>query len=131
MKNILLYQEKAYQNPILVTFKGVCTGINPTIGIEKFFKYHSKIRMRTIDVALSADLNDCALPTKFTLSYFSLYTEYLPLLTSIFLTDSSLFTLILINFSNLFIPIIFSRIVRLSLFINENNFTTILLSLSI
>ena len=30
----------------------------PTIGIEKFFKYHSEIRMRTIDVALSADLND-------------------------------------------------------------------------
>ena len=30
----------------------------PTIGIEKFFEYHSKIRMSTIDVALSADLND-------------------------------------------------------------------------
>ena len=30
----------------------------PTIGIEKFFQYHSEIRMRTIDVALSADLND-------------------------------------------------------------------------
>ena len=29
-----------------------------TIGIEKFFEYHSEIRMRTIDVALSADLND-------------------------------------------------------------------------
>ena len=30
----------------------------PTIGIEKFFEYHSEICMRTIDVALSADLND-------------------------------------------------------------------------
>ena len=29
-----------------------------TIGIEKFFEYHSEIRMRTIDVALWADLND-------------------------------------------------------------------------
>ena len=32
----------------------------PTIGTEKFFEYHSEIRMRTIDVALSADLNDRA-----------------------------------------------------------------------
>ena len=30
----------------------------PTIGIKIFFKYYSEIGMRTIDVALSADLND-------------------------------------------------------------------------
>ena len=30
----------------------------PTIGIKTFFKYYSEIRMRTIDIALSADLND-------------------------------------------------------------------------
>ena len=30
----------------------------PTISIEKFLEYHSEIRMHTINVALSADLND-------------------------------------------------------------------------
>ena len=32
----------------------------PTIGIKTFFEYYSKMRMRTIDIALSADLNDRA-----------------------------------------------------------------------
>ena len=32
----------------------------PAIGIKTFFEYYSEIRMRTIDVALSADMNDRA-----------------------------------------------------------------------
>ena len=31
----------------------------PTIGIKTFFECYSEIRVRTIDVALSANLNDC------------------------------------------------------------------------
>ena len=59
-KYIALLRERIL-NSILAVFKGVCAGINlsiSTIAIEKFFEYHSEIRMRTIDVILSADLND-------------------------------------------------------------------------
>ena len=56
--NILHYWKKAYWNFILTAFEGVCTGINPEIGILKFFKYDFEIRVRTIDIALSVDLND-------------------------------------------------------------------------
>ena len=52
VRNIMLHREKAYQNSILATFKGVCADINPDNRYRKIPRISFGIRMRTIDVAL-------------------------------------------------------------------------------
>ena len=53
--------EKRHIKSLLYQFLMECVQVStPTIGIKTFFQCYSEIRMRTIDVALSAHMNDRA-----------------------------------------------------------------------
>ena len=55
VKNILNFERK-HLKTITYALLRECVQVSlPTIGIEKSFEFHSKIRMHTIDVTISAD----------------------------------------------------------------------------